>query len=255
MLLCVKPHFVLFKYCKEDCTLFFPEKVAAVLQTGHYNFYSVCYKAQHMHEHPGFCYVNCLSGDWLHSEGFLVGWRRGRHRLDSDPVLPHPPPLPPLKQLQILSSLHPWSARLGAPGTLETHAPQSHHIHPHKSSLSLPSFLCSFVFPPALVTSAVWMHYEFSPCATFLSHILSSAPLQPLFLLPLLFFPKLLHPHLLIFAPQSQESVESQRLNVSPPVRIICSSLLAGLISTWTCHHEVFWTSTMTNKISFCQWW
>lgn len=95
--------------------------------------------------------------------------------------------------------------------------------HPPPQKLALFTLFCALSSFPLLLWPL--QYYEFSPCATFLSYILSSAPLQTLFLLPLLFFPKLLHPSLLIFAPQSQESVESQRLNVSPPVRILCSSL------------------------------
>lgn len=170
----------------------------------------------------------------------------GRHGLDSGPVLPHPPP-PPFVQLQTLSSFHPWSARLGAPGTLETHAPQSHHIHPHKSSLSLHSFLC-FSFCSCDLYSAM--------NSPLVSHFcLISAPLQTLFLLPL---PSFLSCFIHVFSflhLKARKVLSHKEKIVSPPVRILCSSLLAGLISTWMCHDEVFWTPTMTNKISFCQWW
>lgn len=54
---------------------------------------------------------------------------------------------------------------------------------------------------------------------------------------------------------KAKESVDSQRWNVSPPVRILCSSQLAGSFQQQMCCDEVFWTPSMTNFHSASGCW
>lgn len=154
---------------------------------------------------------------------------------------PHPPSPPFLQQKQISSSLRPRTTRLWPLGTLETHAPQRHHIHPHKSlfsSASFPSpFLCpdpcsthhSSVVPTAFLLSPQSCHHYFLFCILHPAYSSSSflcfslpvtSTLSPSF-----------SPHFL--AAQCQTRVESCEWRAlrcldkqTRPVRIILSSSL-----------------------------